>query len=1071
MTGIVDFAIRQWRMTMAFLMFAVIGGILSIFTIPLDSEPDVAVPFVTVQVILPGVSPEDSERLIVKPLEIELKSLEGVKKMDGTGYTSTGLVVLEFDADFDQDSAVDDVLEAVNKARGELPEEAKEPLVEEISTSALPIIVINIFGTAPARDLQKRAKDLRARLEANSKILEAVIQGEREDLLEAVIDPTLMESYGLTFNELAAAVSRNNSLITAGAMETESGKFSVKMPGLIENAQDLADIVVRASSDGSIVKMSDIADVRRTYKDKTAYAHFQGRPSVSIEVSKRSGENIIETIAEIREIVAEETKDWPSSVAVELSQDQTTSIIDLIKSLTSAIINAIVLVVIVCIAALGLRSALMVGFAIPASFLMTIFMFNVFGTSINMMVMFGMVLSVGILVDSAIVIVEYGDRKLAEGLPREEAYLLAGKRMFWPIVTSTATTLAAFLPLLFWNTLTGQFMSYFPKTLIFVLTASMLMAIIFLPTIGVLFGPRKVKARESLKALSGAEGDPMALKGFTGAYARTIDWLAKAPLRVLIVMLALVLGIFFWFTSTADQKKIEFFTAEGGDEIYVFTRGKGNGTVTNQNEIAKFVESRLENIEGIQSIFTIAGAGASSGGGGTRGVNAPVDTVGRTFLELKPFDERPSSAEIEIKVHEALENLPGIITEVQVISNGPPIGKDITVELTSNNLESLSDAAKRMTAFFNDNDALIAVENTLPLAGIEWQLDIDRAEVGRLGLDVDTIGAAVQFVTEGSLVGFYRPLDSDEEVDIRIRFPKEDRDIAKLDSLRVQTIEGALPLSAMVSRVPKPRLDSIARRNQLRVYEVRANTKKAINPETGKDYATNQVVEQVKTWLENEADFPADINVNFLGQDEENKAASAFFAKAGISTLFMMGVILLWQFNSFWHVTLTLSAVVFSIAGVLLGLQFYSYISIVLCGTGVLALAGIVVNNNIVLIDTYQRLLLDGYSSHEAAVRTAAQRMRPVFLTTITTIVGLMPMVLAVQADLFTGIFNTRGTSTSPIWAPISYVIVCGLGFSTILTLVLTPVMLAAPDLWKKNIKMVFGKLKSRIKPSGPATV
>jgi len=1060
-TGIVDFAVRQWRMTMAFLIFAVVGGILSMFTIALDAEPDVAVPFVTVQVVLPGVSPEDSERLIVKPLETELKSLEQLKQMDGTGYTSTGVIVLEFDADFDQDTAVDDVLEAVNKARGELPEDAKEPIVEEINTSTLPIIVVNIFGTAPDRDLQNRAKELRSALESNPQILEAVIQGERIDLLEAVIDPALMESYGLTFNELAAAIARNNSLITAGAMETESGKFSVKMPGLIEDAQDLADIVVRTSPDGSIVKMSDIAQVRRTYKDKTAYAHFQGRPSVSIEVSKRNGENIIEVVAEIRKIVAEETKDWPSSVQVELSQDQTDFIVEMIKSLTSAIINAIVLVAIVCIAALGLRSALMVGFAIPASFLMTIFMFNVFGATINMMVMFGMVLSVGILVDSAIVIIEYGDRKLAEGLDRKEAYLLAGKRMFWPIITSTATTLAAFLPLLFWNTLTGQFMSYFPKTLIYVLTASMLMALIFLPTIGALFGPRKVNARESLKALSGAEGDPMAIDGFTGTYARTIDKLARWPLTVLAVMIAFTMLIMVWFSNT--DHNVEFFTAEGGDEIFVFTRGKGNGTVTNQNEMAKFVESRLEGLDGVQSMFTIAGAGASSGNSGTRGVNAPVDTIGRTFLELKPFKDRQSSEEIEADIIKRLENAHGVITEVQVVSNGPPIGKDITIEFTSDNLENLAKVTKQTTAYFQQNPGLVGIENTLPLAGIEWQLDIDRAEVGRLGLDVDTIGAAVQFVTEGSLVGFYRPLDSDEEVDIRIRFPKEERDIAKLDGLRIQTREGALPLSAMVKRIPKPRLDSIARRNQQRVYEIRANTRKAIDPDTGLDYATNLIVADARKWIAEEANLPADVNYKFLGQDEENKEAGQFFMKAGISTLFMMGVILLWQFNSFWHVVLTLSAVVFSVAGVLLGLQFYSYISIILVGTGVLALAGIVVNNNIVLIDTYQRLLLEGYESHEAAVRTAAQRMRPVFLTTVTTIVGLMPMVLAIHADLFTGVLNTRGTDTSSIWAPISYVIVCGLGFSTLLTLILTPVLLAAPAHWMKNLRKWFGRDKRNI--------
>jgi multidrug efflux pump len=1051
MTGIVDFAVRQWRMTLMLLFFSVIGGVLSMFTVPLDAEPDVAIPFVTVQVVLPGVSPEDSERLLVKPLETELKSLDGIKQMDGIGRTSVGMIVLEFDANFDQDSATNDVLEAVNKARGELPDEAKEPLVEELNTQTLPIIVVNLFGDAPERKLQKLAKILQSSFEASPQILEANIQGEREELLEAVIDPALMESYGITFNELAGAISQNNQLITAGNLETKSGKFSVKLPGLIETAADLSDIVIRSSPDGSIVRVGDISEVRRNYKDRDSYALFQNRPSVSLEISKRNGENIIDTIDTVKAIVADVTKDWPETVQIELSQNQTVQIMDMIRSLISSIINAVVLVVIVCIAALGIRSALMVGFAIPASFLMTLLMFNIQGASVNMMVMFGMILSVGILVDSAIVIIEYADRKLAEGLDRRDAYTMAGKRMFWPIVSSTATTLVAFLPLLFWNTLPGQFMSYFPKTLIYVLTASLLMALIFLPTIGALFGPKKLTdASESLKALSGTEGDPLSITGFTGGYARMINKFAAHPLKVTLVILMTVISIFYAFGATSAGRKVEFFTLDGGNEIYVYGRARGNTSTLNEYEIALQVEERLKGIDGVKSMFTIAGDGAASTGGFRGPSSVPLDTVSRTFLELQPFEERRSTYEIEKDVRAALKSMPGLLMEVQVLADGPPVGKDVTIELTSNNLDHLNKAAQTLSAHMTAHEALIEVEDTMPLPGIEWQLDINREEAGRLGVDVSTIGSAVQFVTEGSLVGFFRPIDSDEEIDIRIRFPRTSRDISELDNLRIQTREGALPLSSVITRTALPRQDSIQRRNQKRVYEVKGNTL----PE----FATNEVVTELGNWINNEAGFDEDVTYKFLGQDEENKAAGRFFASAGIATLFMMGVILLWQFNSFWHVVLTLSAVVFSLAGVLLGLIFYPYVSILLCGTGVLALAGIVVNNNIVLIDTYQRLKLEGYSAHDSVVRTAAQRMRPVFLTTITTIVGLMPMALAIRADLFSGEFSTKGSSTSAIWAPISYVLICGLAFSTILTLVLTPVLLAAPELWGRNIKSTFKK-------------
>ncbi len=1059
MTNIVDFAVNQWRMTLTLLFFAVFGGLIATKTIPLDAEPDVAIPFVTVQTTLPGVSPEDAERLLVKPLETELKSLDGLKQMDGIGMTSNGMIILEFTPNFDQDAAIDDVLAAVNKARGELPEDAKEPVVEELNTQTMPIIVVNLYGLAPERELQKKARELRAALEASPLVLEANIRGEREEVLEAVIDPSLMETYGVSFNELASAISKNNALITAGRLETNSGRFSVKLPGLILNPKDLADIVIRTGDDGSIIKIGDIGEVRRGFKDRNSHARFQFQPSVSLEISKRIGENIIETIDEVKNITARTSKDWPDTINIEFSQNRSIRILEMIRSLVSSIVNAVVLVMIVCIAVLGLRSALMVGFAIPASFLITVFLFHIQGASINMMIMFGMIMSVGILVDSAIVIVEYADRKLAEGLDRKQAYIMAGKRMFWPIVSSTATTLAAFLPLLFWNTLPGQFMSYFPKTLIIVLSVSMLMALIFLPTIGALIGPKsKNTPRESLKALSGTQGDPLSIKGFTGGYARLIDRLARHPLKVFIIILLMVAAIFVWFAKTPH--KIEFFTQSGGDQIYVYARERGNTSVEDALKTAFKVESVLHNIDGVKSVLTIAGDGAATAAAFHGPNNVPQDTVSRTFIELHPYNERRPEEEIIQEIRERLAGKPEILTEIEVVNEGPPTGKDVTIELMSNNLEHLNEAAQKLSDYMQSLPSLVDVENTMPLPGIDWQLQIDRVEAGRLGLDISTIGAAVQFVTEGSLVGFFRPLDADEELDIRIRYPDYARDLGALDNLRVLTREGALPLSSFVKRMAKPRQDSIHRRNQMRVYEVKGNTKDAINPETNKPYATNLTVEKIAKWIDSEAGFAEDVAYKFLGQDEENREAEKFFAAAGIATLFMMGMILLWQFNSFWHVLLTLSAVVFSVAGVLLGLLFYPYISILLCGTGVLALAGIVVNNNIVLIDTYQYLKKNGYGTHEAVVRTAAQRMRPVLLTTITTIVGLMPMVLALQADLFTGEFSTRGTSTSEIWAPVSYVIVCGLGFATILTLILTPVMIAAPDIWRKNLKQLYKGIK-----------
>ncbi len=1063
MERIVGFAIRNWRMTLGLMLFAVIGGLIGLSKLALDAEPDIPVPIINVRVVLPGVSPEDAQRLLIRPMEAELKSLDGLKQMDGIAANSSAVMILEFQASFDQDKVIQEVIEKVNKARGEFPSEAREPIIEEFNTATIPILVVNMFGAAPERELQRRAKYLQRRIEGIPQVLEASISGERTDLLEAELDPALIEATGITFDEISAAVAQNNSLITAGTLQTDSGKFNVKLPGLIEGPSDLADLVIRTSTTGSIIRIRDIAKVRRTYKDVSTLARFNGVPSLSIEVAKRQGENILVTSDRVKELVNEITSapDWPNTIEIAYSQERKTYINEMVSSLSSSIINAVILVFIVCIAALGIRSALFVGWAVPASFLMALFLFWVNGETINMMIMFGLILSVGVLVDSAIVIIEYADRKLAEGLDRKEAFQIAGERMFWPIISSTATTLAAFIPLLFWDSIPGKFMSYFPLTMIYVLTASMIMALIFLPTMGALIGPRNVQSNATLQALAGETGDPLAVGGLTGFYVRFINRIIRFPILVISALIILLIIIKVAFSASVEgppPKPTEFFTQSPTDQVYILARARGNRTAFNDLEIAQEIERRIENVAGIEAVYTVAGAGAGGAGGGGEDLNGPAnvpsDTVARIYTELLDFDDRESVTTIMDNIRTAIGKMPGIFIEVTATDNGPPIGKDIGIQLSSDNPVDLKAATLKVREKFENTEGIIEVEDTLPLPGVEWQLEVDRGEAGRLGLDVGRIGAAVQLVTEGTLVGQYRPLDADEEVDIRIRYPYEYRGLDNLDKLRVQTRDGALPLSTVVTRVPKSRQDKIERRNQLPYFSVLANTEK--------DYATNVQIEELKNWIEEEADFPPTIDIKFLGQEEENAAAAAFFQVAALAIMLMMGVILLLQFNSFYHVFLTLFAVVLSVFGVLLGLTFYPYISMILIGTGVIALAGIVVNNNIVLIDTYQRLTKLGYEPVDAAVRTAAQRLRPVFLTTLTTIVGLMPLVLGWKADIFLGEFSTKGSGTSEIWAPISYAIACGLGFATLLTLIITPVLLAAPTVMSGRIKRFYARRKQR---------
>ena len=532
LVGIVGFSIKNWRMVIGIMVFAVLGGILALDRLPMDAEPDIPVPFVTVQVVLPGISPEDSERLLVKPMETEIKSIEGVKQINSTAATNVAQITIEFEISHDLDKALTDVIEKVDRARADFPREAREPVIEEVSTSTLPILVVNLWGDAPERELQKRAKEIQSRLESLAEVLEAKISGERTNVLEAVIDPSKSESLNVTIDEISLAVNRNNSLVPAGALQTNNGKFNIKVPGLIESNKDLSNIVIRRNQNNSIIRVSDIAKVRNGYKDAQNIARFNKRNSVSLEISKRQGENILDTSEKVQELVNSVTEgsDWPSTINVTYSQSRAEYIEEMVQELSSSIINAVILVFIVCIAALGWRSAIFVGWAIPASFLIAFCLFYIQGETINMMILFGLILSVGVLVDSAIVIVEYADRKMDEGLPRREAFQMAGERMFWPIVSSTATTLVAFVPLLFWETITGKFMSYMPLTMIYVLTASMLMALVFLPTLGSLIGFKpKNNEKSNAALLAGKDGDPSKLIGFTGLYVNFIKKLIKLP--------------------------------------------------------------------------------------------------------------------------------------------------------------------------------------------------------------------------------------------------------------------------------------------------------------------------------------------------------------------------------------------------------------------------------------------------------------------------------------------------------------------------------------------------------------
>jgi multidrug efflux pump len=1031
MTRIVDWAVNNTRVVIALLAVAIIAGVGSFIAIPKEAQPDIPIPVIVVQVPYPGISPEDSERLLVKPMETYLRSIEGIKTMTSRAYQGFAVIILEFDVNFNKEKALADVRAQVETARGELPPDSKQPTVQEFNTSLFPVLSVSLSGQVPERTLLKIARDLRDNLKQIPSVLDAGISGERQEMLEIVIDPAKLEAYGITDNEMFNAIANNNRLIAAGSIDTGHGSFAVKVPAVLERPQDVLSLPIRSTTDATVT-LGDVAQVHKTFYDATSFVRLNGQPAIALDITKRIGANVIENNSQVRAAVDQAAKSWPAGVHVDYLFDESKDIHDQLGSLSDSIILAIILVMIIVVAALGLRSGLLVGAAIPTSFLISFLVLNGMNITLNEMIMFAMLLAVGILVDGPIIVVEYADRKMTEGESPRDAFAEAARRMFWPVVSATTTMIAAFLPLLFWPDVTGKFMSYFPITLIIVLSASMFVALVFLPVLGGMLAKPPPYDEAHERAVEASEtGDWRDIPGITGWYAHLSEWLTQHPGRIILgaagaVVVAITLFVFL-------NHGVQFFVDSDPDYANILISARGNLSAREKRDIVMGVERIVESVDGIRTIYAASGGGGqtlnSSGG-------VPVDNIGQIQIEMKEYKERRKGNVILEEIRQKTASIPGVHVEVRVPDQGPPTGKDVMIDVSSDNYEALSQTTGMIRRHLDTVPELRDIEDTRPLPGIEWDIDIDRAVANRFSANAQTIGTAVQLVTDGIFVGTYRPDDSTQQVDIRVRYPAPARGIQALDDVRVATTGGMVPISNFVKLRPAQQVNSIERVDGHRVYHVRANLK----PGT----LANQEVTRLKSWLATQT-IPGDVRVKFRGADEEQNKSGAFLIGAAFAALFMIALVLVAMFNSFYHATLILIAVILAMVGAMMGMLIMGQsFSLIMSGTGMLALAGIVVNHNIVLIDTFRRLREAGMEPIEAVIRSSAQRLRPVFLTTVTAIGGLLPMMLAVEINFVTREV-TIGGPNGMMWVQLSTAIIFGLAFSKLITLGLVPAMLAWP--------------------------
>lgn len=1035
MINFIENILRMPKVVMTVMMLLLVAGGAAYVSLPKESFPSIDIPYFYVSVAQKGISPKDAERLLAKPIEDRLDALDGLKNISSTSTTGHVSVFLEFDVNADKDEALTDIRDELDGINNELPSDADDVQINEISFTDRPVLSVAIYGDIPERTLIKHANELKEVLEGLANAQSVTISGDREEVLEVRIDQLRLEAYDLTAPQLLNALATNNAMVAGGTLDSGQGSFNVEVPGLIENAQDVFNMPLKTVGD-TVVTFGDVASVTRTFKDATQYAYVNGQPAITIGVSKKLNTNLIEVAQEIRSATEEVVKDWPKGISYSYLLDQSKSTESLFRSLEATVLTAVVLVIVMCIAFLGVRPAILIGMSIPISFMMAFMVLDFMGMSVNIMVMFGLVIAVGVLVDDPIVVVEYAERKLMEGVSKKQAFILAARKMFIPVVFATATTLGAFVPLLFWPGIIGKFMSYLPIVVIVVMTASLISALVFMPVIGAFIAKNDVTDAEKEAAdivMYPEKFHPSKVGGIVGSYVRMMAVLLRHPLITLTVGFAIVAAGFVAYIQ--NPTGTEAFPASEPEYGTVSVVTRGNYSPIEVRDLLLEVQDKVLQVPGVQDVIMSFGGGDGS----------PPDTIGNLQLQLQSWEKRVPAAKIFEDIRGRVADISGLEVQISQQEDGPPAGKDINLRVETTNYDELISSVTKIRNFVeNELGDTIDLEDGRPAPGIDWKLTFDRAEASKFGIGIRDIGPYIQLVTGGVNIGSYRPSDAVDELDIMVRLPKEDRNFEALDDIRIITGKGLIPVSNFITRKAVPKVGNITRRNGIYAMTVAANLADGV--------ASDGKIKLVQEW-DAEQTWPGDLKIVYGGAAEQTDETNAFIIKAFGAAMFLIFLILLLEYNSFYQVFVTLTTVIMSISGVLIGMLITGMtFSAIMTGLGIVALTGIVVKNGIVLIDTYNEYNREQQVEPvKAMLITVAQRIRPVLLTAIVTALGVLPMAFNIEFD-FIRREVVLGGLAGTIFIHLSAALVSGLLFSTVLTLVMVPVMITAPSVIKAKI-------------------
>ena len=1009
----------KWRASVFLLMmvFTVFGSI-SYVTLPRESTPDIPIPYIMIMTVYAGVSPTDIESLVTLKLEKELKGLKGVKQINSYSSESVSNIAIEFQPNVDVERALQRVKDKVDRAKADLPKDlTEEPQVIEISTSDFPVMVVTVAGNIPEAELKKIADDMQTDFEGVPGVLEVNLSGDRERQIQLLFDYERMQSYGLSMNDLANAVRNENINIPGGSMAIGRGNYLLRIPGEYTDPKMIEDVVV-AIRDGSPIYLKDVATIKDTFEDRESYARINGRDAISLTIKKRAGANIIELGENVKKIIAARQEVLPPIIQITITTDVTHEIVKMVHELENHLITGLILVVLVLFFFLGGTNSFFTALAIPFSMLMSFIIFEYMGMTLNMLVLFSLIMALGMLVDDAIVIVENIFRHMQEGKNRVDAAIAASEEVGWPVIASTLTKILAFLPLVFWPGIVGNFMGYIPITLIITLSMSLFVALVFNPVICSTFmriNPKKINHDGELE-----------FGRFMRFYMKSVNAaLNHRFITILISIMFMVAPIILFSISGLGT---EFFPTSDPTRIYIRANApQGTNAETTNDMVLKF-EAATKGEQDVKLILGEVGGGVAT----NKDFGGTVTHLGRLTVEFIDFNDRKeSSVTVMNRIRDRLGIFPGAEVVLEKERMGPPTGDPISIEISGSSVDTLGEIAAQIKEIIRPIPGLVDLKDDYIKSKPELRIDVDREKAALLGLNTASIASTVRGAMYGLDAGKYR--EGEDEYDIKVRLPEEQR--KSLDNIKHLMIAansgGYVPISSVADINIGAGFGRISRVDFKRVVTVTANV-------DGR--SSIEVLNDVRNKL---ADFktPAGYAIDYTGEKEDQDEASQFLAKAFSIAIFLILMVLMIEFNSISQTLIILGTVLLSLGGVFLGLLItQTSFGIIMTGIGIISLAGVVVNNGIILIDYTNKLREKGYKMRDAIVHGGAVRFRPVMLTAMTAILGMLPMATGYGISV-RNFSIEKGAEMAQWWSPMANAIIFGLSFATILTLIVVPVL------------------------------